>query len=411
LVTSGVLEGTTFEGMIARYRTVLDVPGAFRLYATTLFARLPQGMGALAVLLLVRGVTHSYAVAGLATGGQALASAAAGPLQGKLVDRFGRTHVLLPAALAQAAFLVALVLGGRAHIPGGLLVVIACGTGAFQPAIAPAMRALLRTVFVDPGVRETAYALESVAQELIWMTGPLIVAAVVTATSPDVAALLCAAVTIVGTLAFVASPASRTRTHTSATAGERAAAVLRTHPELRNLLVPVTLMGLAIGATEVGIPSLALHAGSKGDTGLLLAVWSAGSMIGGLLYGAHHWSLPLAERYRRLLMLAVLCAVPLTLAHSVGFGLVGSLSTGLTIAPVFSCQYALIGRAVRDGSETEAFTWVASALVAGLAVGSAVGGALIGSFGVSAPFIISCIALAAAAATAVQARQLARVAA
>jgi MFS family permease len=396
--------------MIARYRTVLVVPGAFRLYATTIFARLPQGMGQLAVLLLVRGVTHSYALAGLATGGQALASAAAGPLQGRLVDRFGRPRVLVPAALAQAAFLVALVLAGHAHLWGALLVVIACGTGAFQPAIAPAMRALLRSVFTDPEVREIAYALESVSQELIWMAGPLLVAAVVTATSADVAALLCAAVTIVGSIAFVASPASRSQQRTPTT-GRRSSAVLRTHPELRDLLVPIALMGLAIGSTEVGIPSLALHAGSKGDTGLLLATWSAGSMIGGLLYGAYRWRLPMAERYRRLLMAAVVCAIPLTLAHSIGFGLVGSLTTGLTIAPVFSCQYALIGRAVSDGSETEAFTWVASALVAGLAVGSAVGGAFIGPVGVSAPFVISCVALAAAAATSVRARQLSRVAA
>jgi predicted MFS family arabinose efflux permease len=54
---------------------------------------------------------------------------------------------------------------------------------------------------------------------------------------------------------------------------------------------------------------------------------------------------------------------------------------------------------------------VSAALVAGLAVGSAVGGAFIGSVGVSAPFVISCVALAAAAATSVRARQLARVAA
>jgi MFS family permease len=393
--------------MIARYRTVLVVPGAFRLFATTLFARLPQGMGQLAVLLLVRGVTHSYAVAGLATGGQALASAAAGPLQGRLVDRFGRTRVLLPAAIVQAAFFVTLVLAGRAHLWGALLVGIACGTGAFQPAIAPAMRALLRSVFADPGVRETAYALESVSQELIWMTGPLLVAAVVTATSAEIATLMCAAVTIVGSIAFVALPASRS--HRPVSRGDRTAAVLRTHPELRDLLVPIALMGLAIGATEVGIPSLALHAGSKGDTGLLLATWSAGSMIGGLLYGAIHWRLPLAERYRRLLMFAVLCAVPLTLAHSIGFGIIGSLTTGLTIAPVFSCQYALIGRAVAEGSETEAFTWVSAGLVAGLAAGSAIGGVLIGSVGVSAPFVISCVALAAAAVTSVRARQLSRV--
>ncbi len=396
--------------MIARYRTVLSVPGSVRLYAAALFARLPQGMGALAILLLVRGATHSYALAGLAAGGAAAAQAGAAPIQGRLVDRFGRTRVLTPCGVIQAVLFVALAGGADAHAPGVALVVIACGIGGFQPAIAPAVRALLRTVIVDHEVRETAYALEAVVQELIWITGPLLVAVVVTVGSPSAAVLLCAAVSIVGTVTFVASPASRGAAR-AAPAPRSATTVLRTNPQLRNLLVPIGLMGLALGATEVGIPSLALHAGSRGDSGLLLAAWSAGSMLGGLMYGAHNWGLPLAERYRRLLMLAVLCAIPLTLARSIGLGLVAALVTGLTIAPVFSCQYALVGRAVTDGTETEAFTWVSAALIAGIAGGSALGGALTGDVGVSAPFVFACLTLAVAATTSVRARQIAAVAA
>ena len=67
-----------------------------------------------------------------------------------------------------------------------------------------------------------------------------------------------------------------------------------------------------------------------------------------------------------------------------------SFLAGLTIAPVFSCQYALIGRAVTPGVETEAFTWVSAALISGLAAGSALGGAAVGALGVSAPFVIAC---------------------
>lgn len=399
-----------FDAVIARYRTVLTVPGSVRLYATALFARLPQGMGSLAVLLLVRGTTHSYALAGLATGGVAAAMAAAAPLQGRLVDRFGRARVLTPCGVMQALMFVALVVSANARFPGPVLVVLACGIGAFQPAVAPAVRALLRTVIVDHDVRETAYALEAVVQELIWISGPLLVAAVVTISSPSAAVLLCAAVAIVGTVTFVVSPASRA-TGSALHASAGAATVLHTNPHLRNLLVPIGLMGIALGATEVGIPSLALHAGSTGDSGLLLAAWSSGSMLGGLLYGAHNWGLPLAERYRRLLMLAVLCAIPLTLARSIPVGLVASLVTGLTIAPVFSCQYALVGRSVAEGTETEAFTWVSAALVGGIAGGAALGGAVISAAGVSAPFLLACLALTVAAATSVRARQLVRVAA
>jgi predicted MFS family arabinose efflux permease len=83
-----------------------------------------------------------------------------------------------------------------------------------------------------------------------------------------------------------------------------------------------------------------------------------------------------------------------------------SLVAGLAIAPMFSCQYALVGRAVTPGSETEAFTWVTAALVAGLAAGSAAGGA-VAAKAVSAPFVLSCAAttLAAVLATAVSGRR------
>jgi MFS family permease len=389
--------------VIARYRSVLVVPGSLRLYVTALLARLPQGMSSLATLLLVRATTHSYAVAGLATGGEALASAAAGPLQGRLVDRFGRGRVLGPCAVAQAAMFVALVLAARTHLPGAALVTIACAIGAAQPAIAPAVRALLRIVVVDPQVRESAYALEAVIQELIWMTGPLIVGAVAAAASPSAAVLVCPVLCLAGTAMFVSAPASRGGRRRGPRAG---AAVLRGIPELRAMLLPVAFMGAAIGATEVGLPSLALHTGSPASTGLLLATWSAGSMIGGLAYGSRSWSLSLSERYRRLLAAAVLCGAPLIFADSIPVGIVGALLTGLTISPVFSCQYALIGRAVPDGVETEAFTWVSSSLVAGLAGGSALGGALIGSVGVDAPFGLACLLLALAAVSSVRLRGL-----
>jgi predicted MFS family arabinose efflux permease len=105
----------------------------------------------------------------------------------------------------------------------------------------------------------------------------------------------------------------------------------------------------------------------------------------------------LGARYRTPLMLAVLCTAPLIVARTIPEGMLCSLPAGLTIAPVFSCQYALIGRSVTPGNETEAFTWVAAALIAGLAVGSALGGGLVAAAGVSAPFAVACLASGLAA--------------
>jgi predicted MFS family arabinose efflux permease len=182
-------------------------------------------------------------------------------------------------------------------------------------------------------------------------------------------------------------------------------------PGLRAMLPPVALAGMGLGAVEVGLPSLALHAGSRSASGLLLAVWSAGSLAGGLWYGARTWRSPLAVRYRNLLVIAVAFMAPLIAARSVPAGLACSLLAGLTIAPMFSCQYLLVSRTVSPGSETEAFTWVAAALVGGIGAGSAAGGAVIDAAGVAAPFALACLATGAAALCAVRVRPRVRVAA
>ncbi|MFZ0090516.1 MAG: MFS transporter [Solirubrobacteraceae bacterium] len=387
--------------MLHRYRSVLAAPGCARVFATALLGRLPQGMSSLAILLLVRAATHSYATAGVAVGAFAFACAASAPLQGRLVDRFGRGRILLPSALLEGVALSGLVVAAANRPPAAALVALAALAGGLVPPIAPAVRALLRDLLPDAGVRETAYALEAVIQELIWITGPLVVAIVIAFTSPASAVLLGAAICIAGTSLFVSSPGARAT-------GPRRSADEHTSvfaiPELRILLGPIFLTGLALGAIEVGLPSLALHAGSRPASGLLLALWSVGSMTGGLWYGSRAWRTPLQMRYRSLLLAGMICMAPLIAARTIPEGMICSLLAGLTIAPVFSCQYALIGRAVPPGVETEAFTWVAAALIGGLAVGSALGGAAIASAGVSAPFVLACAATGLAALSAVRMR-------
>jgi MFS family permease len=376
------------------YRSVLSRPGTPRLFAGALIGRLPQGMAPLVILLLVRGATHSYAAAGVAVGAFTLATAAMAPLQGRLVDRLGRLRVLAPSGLAQGLTLIGLVALARAHAPAPLLALTAAVAGGLLPPIAASVRALIGEVFDDALTRERAYALESVAQELVWVTGPLLVALMVGVTSASGAALMVAGVCITGTLVFVRSPLARDRRQRGG-AGERAAALSSTG--LRAMLPPVALAGMGLGAVEVGLPSLALHAGSRSASGVLLAVWSMGSLTGGLWYGAQVWRSPLAVRYRRLLLVAVAFTAPLILARSVPAGIACSLLAGLTIAPMFSCQYLLISRTMAPGSETETFTWVTAALVAGIGAGSAAGGGVIDAGGVAAPFALACLATLTAA--------------
>src|SRR5436305_12539942 len=125
--------------MLAPYRSVLSVSGIPRLVASALLGRLPQGMSSLAILLLVRDTTHSYAAAGLAVGAYALASAAFSPVQGRLIDRVGRSRILLPVAIGQAVVLTLLVLVAHANAGAASLVLLSGLAGSLMPSIAPTL--------------------------------------------------------------------------------------------------------------------------------------------------------------------------------------------------------------------------------------------------------------------------------
>jgi MFS family permease len=386
--------------MLSPYRSVLSIPGVPRLFSSAILGRLPQGMSSLAILLLVRAATHSYAAAGVAVGAYALASAAVSPVQGRLIDRHGRARVLVPVAAGQLVVLTLLVLAAHWGASAALLVLVSGAAGTLLPSIAPTLRALLPELVVEHGVRESAYALESVSQEIIWIVGPFLVALLLAFTTPSVIILLLGTICITGTLLFVRSPLAAVASHERP---ERVPAL--SSAPLRMLLGPIALMGFGLGAFEVGFPSLALHAGSRSASGILLAVWSLGSLVGGLWFGARSWRSSLPTRYRALFFTAVAFTAPLILARSIPEGAFGALLAGLTIAPLFSTQYAMVARAVVPGSETEAFTWVTSALVGGIAAGSAAAGAVVSGGGVSAPFVLGVLATLAAALIALASRR------
>ena len=374
---------------------MLARPGASRLLGTAVVARLPQGMSSLATLLLVHGVTGSYAAAGIAVGMSAFIGALSIPLQGRLVDRLGIARVIGPAAVAEALAFVLLGVLGHARAGAVELIAAAALVGAFQPPIAPVVRAALRDMFDDHAVRESAFALEAVLQEIIWVSGPLVITVLITLASPATSVFALAAIGLLGTVAFLTSPLLRTAPDEQADDQPHRSALRSA--DLRWLLMPVALMGFGLGCLDVGIPSIALHLGSRPASGILLAICSFGSMVGGLRYGMLKSRSSTGTRYVRLLFANAIFLLPYLLARSIAECAACSFIAGLAIAPAFSCQYSVAGRVILPGSEHEAFSWILSALIAGAATGSALSGIAVSSIGSHGPFMLAFTAASAAA--------------
>jgi MFS family permease len=387
---------------VSRYAALLALPGARRLLASSLFARTPLGMSSLAILLFVRERTGSFAAAGAAVGGYSLASAALAPVQGSLVDRLGQRRILVPSAIGQAVLLSALVGAGALGAPGVVLVVLAIVAGALLPPFSACSRALWRVVAGDGPLREAAYALDAISQELIWIAGPLLVAGAVTVASPSLAVLLAAAVTAVGGAVFTHAPLSRR--YRPRAVGRRLGGALASRG-LRTLLASIVLTGAGWGALAVGLPALAVHVGSRGAAGLLLTLQGLGSLAGGLAYGARTWSSPTIVRYRVLLVVVALAALPLVACGALDAAAPLAFTCGLAWAPLMSCQYSLVGATAPAAAVTEAFTWNTAAFVSGIAAGSAIAGVASERAGASAPFLLAAATALAAAAVSVGTRR------
>ena len=80
--------------MFTRYRTVLSYPGALRFSATSMLARLPISIDTLGIVLLVTGLSRSYALAGALSGAYTIANAVMAVVQGRALDRLGQSRVL-----------------------------------------------------------------------------------------------------------------------------------------------------------------------------------------------------------------------------------------------------------------------------------------------------------------------------
>jgi hypothetical protein len=148
-------------------------------------------------------------------------------------------------------------------------------------------------------------------------------------------------------------------------------------PGIRTLVLATLPLGCCFGATEVTLPAFSEDVASRAYAGVLIAVWSVGSVLGGLWYGAREHTGPPGRRYARLALALPLGYLPLAAAASLAAMLPLALLAGLCIAPLLAAGNQLAGDVAPAGAETEAYTWPITALVCGMAAGNWVAGAIV----------------------------------
>ena len=383
-----------------RYGAIFAQPDLRHTFLFSVLGRLPIGVTGLAILLLVQTATHSFARGGAAAACYVVGLASIAPALGRAIDRFGPRRILLASGVLFPSTLIGLVMAiGRESIPAALA--LAAAAGATFPPITVCVRTYFRRRLVEGGLLSAAYSAESVLIELIFIAGPMLVAAFVAFSSAAVAVWFTAACGLAGTLLFLRSPAMRSwQVEARASRSLLGPLAERGFPAL---VAVVLCFSSAFGFLEVGVVAYADQAGDAAFAGVLLGITSAGSALGGLAYGSREWHFPLARQFVGALALMALGLGVLALPWQPWLFAFWAALAGIAMAPALIIQSMIAAKISRAEHATEAFTWVTSALLAGVGVGLAVGGALLEAFPSSA-------ALAAAACAALLAALLALVA-
>ncbi|WP_328562730.1 MFS transporter [Streptomyces coelicoflavus] len=384
------------------YAAVLRVPHARRTFAAALVGRLSYGTVSLALMLSLTRSTGSYAVAGLVMALFGATSVFLSPYRASLVDRHGPRRALLPMALLYAALLC--VLAAACRRPGtseAVLAVTAALAGACTPPLGPTMRAVWAQLLPDRALLQRAYSLDGVAEELLFVSGPLLVGGIVAVAPPVAGVVLSAVLVAVGTLAFVTSPVTAAPGPDGRQKNDGPAPKGRVDGQLRALLQPVVVaaaVGVSVSAVDLLVVAYAGERGlGGGAVAWVLAALSVGSAVGGLVNGAVAWSSPTRARLPFFAAGLGLSLAAAGLAPGLGMLVPAVMCAGLFVAPALTTAYLVADESVAPGFRVRAGAWCNTAVNAGGSAGAAAVGLLVERLPLPVCFAVSGAVAAAAA--------------
>lgn len=372
--------------MLAPYRRVLSIPGAWAFSATGFVAQLPISMATLGIVLLVVGETGSYGRAGVISACFIIGEGVAAPLLARVIDRWGQHRVVLPAAVVYGVAVSAMIVAVKSSAPTPVPHVLAVLAGGSYPPVGSCVRARWAHVVDDAGQLHTAYSFQAVVDEAIFMVGPVLVTLLSTQISPAVGMSAIVACAVVGGVSFASLRATEPPTTDPSAA---------TEPIGWRLLLMIVLVSAALGslfgATEVVTVAFAKQEGHAGLTGALLAIWASGSLISGIITGLLSIRATPRVRFRWGALGLALVVTPLPFVPNL-WVLAGNLFIGgFAISPTLVATVSLIETEVPARRLTEGMTWLSTGIAIGLAPGAAVAGYVIDVHGPSTAYWVAVV--------------------
>ncbi|MEJ1116336.1 MFS transporter [Paenarthrobacter sp. CCNWLY172] len=417
----------------ALYKEMLSIRPVRRLLVVGMIARIPHSAaGVLLTLHIVLTLGQGYAAAGAAAAVMTIGIALGAPWRGRRVDMVGLRKALIPSVVSETV-----IWSIVPHVSYEWLLPLVFVGGLFTLPIFSVVRQSLG-VMVEGEQRRSAFALDSIATELVFMIGPAVGAIVATsghsaigltavgisvsvaglflmwfnpptrseaACTPEESADRAAADLAAAEAAMVASAPAHVQEAASEMASSTSRSAALRSRVARNftwftasvaaLFTVAAGSGMVLSGSDVSIVGLLERGGHENEIGIVFFFWCASSVVGGLIYGSMKRSI---SPMLLLLGMAAL-TIPMGFAQDTWTLAFLSLLPGLLCAPVLSASSEKVADLVEEERRGEAMGWYGSALTAGVALGAPLAGVFIDAVGPSAGFaaigsagVVLCIA-------------------
>ncbi|MFP3496582.1 MFS transporter [Pseudomonas sp. SIMBA_059] len=370
------------------YAELFQAPGSRAFVLAGMLARMPVSMTGIGLITMLSQVHGGYGLAGSVAAVFALATALCAPQVSRLVDRYGQGRVLPIAALIGGGALLLLLLCTYVQAPDWTLFVFAAFAGC-MPNMSAMVRARWTALYRGQPKLQTAFALESVLDEVCFIIGPPISVGLCVVVFPQAGPLVAALLLAAGVITFVLQRATEPPVHEHQSHHGR---WLIASPSVLILMVLLLAMGVIVGVVDVVSVAFAQQQGQPAAASIVLSVYAIGSCLAGLAFGAFKRKAPLPRQFLFCGVATALSTLPLLLVSNIpGLALTVFVS-GLFFAPTLIVSMALVEQIVPPSRLTEGMTWLITGLSIGVAMGAASSGWMIDHYGATRGFWVALMA-------------------
>ncbi|MBB2970012.1 MFS transporter [Mesorhizobium sp. RMAD-H1] len=367
------------------YSEIFHAPGAKGFAAAGFIARLPVAMATMGIVTMLSQSHGEYWLAGAVSATFALTNALVAPQISRLVDRYGQSRILTPATIVSVAAFTVLLLATHFKWPYWTLFLSAFVAGT-MPSMPAMVRARWTELYHGTPKLHTAFAFESVLDEVVYMAGSVLAIGLSVSLFPEAGPLAATLFLAVGTALFVIQKSTEPPVRPVEAKASRSALGV---PAVQIITFTLIAVGIIFGTAEVSVIAFSEELGQKGAASFVLAGYAAGSLVVGLVFGTLKLKASLGRQFLIANMVAMLTTLPLLWVNSIPLLALMLFLAGASISPTFITAFGLIERLVPSSQLTEGITWAMTGIFIGMAVGSFISGYVIDAFGAQNGFWVS----------------------